>query len=90
MERAFKILSIILVIGFFGLYVLATLHQEERRAQRLYKVRTLCLPDPKDTAAYKTWSEDSMKVYYDHLKDSLGITYPKKCPYCYVKHLIKE
>ena len=88
MEKAFKILSIILVVGFFGLYILVSLHQEERRAQRSYKVRTLCLPNPEDTTAYKTWSENSLKAYYDHLEDSFSIVYPKKCPYCYVKHLV--
>ena len=48
----------------------------------------MCLPDPEDTTAYKTWSEDSLKAYYDHLEDSFSIVYPKKCPYCYVKHLV--
>lgn len=92
MKKLLKIIVIIVMTSIASIAVIlivTALHQQEMNAQKYYKIKVLSLPDPSEEES-KNWTDTQLKNYYDSIKVSRGITYPRKCPYCYIKHLIED
>ena len=88
--KRFRIIILIVLLTITGLLGLIYWHQTEMEARARYKVRTLCLLDSVEKKQVEMgWTEEETLEYNNRLCDSLGITYPSKCPYCFVELLMK-
>ena len=79
---------VVIELVMFGLVVL---HCKETNARSEWKKNSLAIVD-KMTEKQKEngWTYEETRAYGEKLKDSLGIQYPKPCPYCFVKGLFSD
>ena len=64
------------------------LHINETEACSRWKVNSLAIIDEiNEKQSENGWTDEEAYAYGEKLKDSLNITYPRLCPYCYVKSI---
>lgn len=74
---------VVIELVFFGLVVL---HCKESQERSEWKKNSLAIIDMKiEKQKVNDWTYEETRANGERLKDSLGIKYPKPCPYCFVK-----
>ena len=79
---------VVIELVIFGLVVL---HCEESQERAQWKMNSLAIIDMKiEKQKENGWTYEETRAYGEKLKDSLGIQYPKPCPYCFVKGIFDK
>ena len=80
-------MAIVVVLILVMLFVIR-LHINETEARAHWKLNSLAIIDEmKEKQSENGWSDEETYAYGEKLKDSLDITYPRTCPYCFVKSI---
>ena len=80
------LVEIAAIVVFFGL---TFWHFQEENAICEWKIKCLGLStEIEKKRKENNWTWEEAKTYGDKLKDSLGVVYPTKCPYCYCRTLM--
>ena len=79
---------VVIELVMFGLVVL---HCKESQERSEWKKNSLAIVDKMTEKQRENgWTNEETLAYGKKLKDSLGIQYPKLCPYCFVKGIFSD
>lgn len=90
---AFGVITGIAIVVFIELVMfgLVVLHYKESQERSEWKKNSLAIIDMKiEKQKENGWTYEETRAYGKKLRDSLGIQYPKPCPYCFVKGIFSD